>query len=127
MNPSERPARRFIELRKFRRLEPPAGSLLSFMHLALPVNVSEEETEGDGALLNLSPGGCKIASETQITLGQPYSLILQLPFLPTPITIESAIVRWVRADAFGFKFESIQREQEEQLRDLLHRLRAIGS
>lgn len=126
MKSSDQPARRFIELRKHRRLAPPPGSLLSFTHLALPVGASEEG-EGDGTVLNLSTGGCKISSETIITLGQPYSLILQLPSFPTPITIEAAIVRWIGEQTFGFKFDAIQREQEEQLRELLHRLRSTTS
>jgi hypothetical protein len=129
MKPSEQPeqpARRFIELRKHRRLAPPPGSLLSFTELALPVGASEER-EGDGTVLNLSTGGCKISNETIITLGQPYSLILQLTTCSTPIIIEAAIVRWIGEQTFGFKFDAIQREQEEQLRELLHRLRSTTS
>lgn len=62
-----------------------------------------------------------------VTLGHPYSLIIQLPSFPTPITIESAIVRWIGEQTFGFKFDAIQQEQEEQLRELLHRLRATNA
>jgi hypothetical protein len=124
MNASDHPARRFIELRKHRRLVPPPGSLLSFSLLALPAGIGQEAEEGDGTVLNLSTGGCKIGSETVITLGQPYTLILQLPSLPTPITVETAMVRWISEQTFGFRFETIQRDQEEQLRELLHRLRS---
>jgi c-di-GMP-binding flagellar brake protein YcgR len=125
MNPYDHPPRRFIELRKYRRLAPPPGSLLSFTRLARPVGAPDEET-GDGTILNLSPGGCKIASEGMITVGQPYSLILQLPSFPAPISIDAAIVRWIGEDAFGFKFDALQPEQEEQLRDFLHRLRSAA-
>jgi hypothetical protein len=126
MNASDHPARRFIELRKHRRLMPPPGSLLSFTLLALPTVAGIEAQEGDGTVLNLSTGGCKICSETIMTLGQPYTLILQLPFLPTPITVETAIVRWTSEQTFGFRFDAIQRDQEEHLRELLHQLRSTS-
>ncbi len=122
MSPSDAQARRFIELRKHRRLTAPPGALLSFSQLALPSGRAEE-AEGDGTILDLSSGGCKILSEIAVTVGQPYSLIIQLPSFPTPIIIEAAIVRWFGNQTFGFKFDAIQQQQEELLREILQRLR----
>ena len=127
MKASDPPARRFIDLRKHRRLVPPPGSLLSFTRLAMTADGCDAVDEGDGIVLNLSTGGCGIETGTLMTLGQPYSLILQVPSLPTPITVDTAIVRWIGEQMFGFRFDAIQREQEEQLRELLHRLRATTS
>lgn len=123
MPPADAQARRFIELRKHRRLTPPPGALLSFAQLALPSETAEE-SEGDGTILNLSSGGCKILSEIPVKVGQPYSLIIQLPSFPTPITVEAAIVRWINELTFGFKFNAIQKGQEELLQEVLRRLRA---
>jgi c-di-GMP-binding flagellar brake protein YcgR len=126
MTPADAQARRFIELRKHRRLTPPPGALLSFAQLT-PAGETAEESEGDGTILNLSSGGCKILSETPVTIGQPYSLIIQLPTLLTPITIEAAIVRWINAHVFGLKFAAIERDQEEQLREVLQHLRVSAA
>lgn len=124
MAPSDIQGRRFIELRKHRRLATPPGSLLSFVQL---VKTPEGAAEGDGMILNLSPGGCKISSEIAVSIGHTYSLIIQLPSFPVPITIDSAIVRWIGEHTFGFKFDTIRPEQEEQLKEYLQRLRASAS
>jgi hypothetical protein len=126
MTPADAQARRFIEFRKHKRLTPPPGALLSFAQLA-PPNETVQGAEGDGTILNLSPGGCKILSEIPVAVGQPYSLIIQIPSFPTPITIQEAIVRWINDHIMGFKFEAIQQDQEEQLREVLHQLRAASA
>lgn len=126
MIPSNAQARRFIELRKHRRLTPPPGALLSFAQLA-PPSETAEESEGDGTILNLSSGGCKILSEIPVKVGQPYSLIIQLPSFPTPITVEAAIVRWTSDLTFGVKFSAMQKGQEELLREVLRRLRTTSA
>lgn len=126
MTPSGSQARRFIELRKHRRLTPPPGALLSFAQL-VPLKETAEAFEGDGTILNLSAGGCKILSENPVVVGPPYRLIIQLPSFPNPITIEAAIVRWISNRMFGFKFDSIQQDQEEHLHEVLHQLRATSS
>jgi hypothetical protein len=124
MHPPFIPPRRLIELRKYRRVMLPPGSLLSFTGLAGPNDIAAG-IEGDGTLIDLSQEGCQIASETIITLGNPYTLILQLPSFPA-ITIESAIARWISTQSLGFKFDAIEKEQEEHLHDLLHQLRATA-
>jgi hypothetical protein len=102
----------------------PQGSLLSFTDLAFRA-CTAEAFEGDGTLIDLSQEGCQITTETMITLGHRYALILQLPCFPT-ITIDSASVRWISEQTFGVKFDMIERVQEEHLRDLLRQLRATA-
>jgi hypothetical protein len=116
--------RRFIELRKHRRVTPPPGSLLSFSAI-VPPHVPLAETEGDGTLVNLSPGGCKVLSDIAVLVGQPYRLILQTPFSTAPITIDSAVVRWAKPQEFGLKIVSIGPDQEERLLELFHYLRSL--
>ena len=126
MAPSDAQSRRFIELRKHRRLTAPPGALLSFSQLVLPIEAAEE-AEGDGTILDLSPGGCKMNSEITLAIGRTYSLIIQLPSCPSPVTIEAAMVRWIGDQAIGFKFDAIQPEQEEHLREYLNRLRSTAA
>lgn len=85
------------------------------------------EREGDGAVINLSPGGCMIVSEVAVLVGQHYRLIIQSPSALAPITIDSAIVRWAHSQEFGVKIVSIGPDQEERLFELFQRLRATAS
>ncbi len=120
------PHRRFIELRKHKRVTLPAGSLLSFSAVSGPHKV-EGEVEGDGSILNLSPGGCKVVSGVEVKIGQHYQLIIQLPSVPAPITVDSAVVRWVHTDEFGVKILCMAPDQEERLLELFHRLRSAAA
>ena len=120
-DPSLHPPR-FIELRKHRRLTAPPGSLLSFSAIILPGH-SDGESEGEGTILNLSPGGCMIVSDTPVLNGQPYQLIIQSPSALAPITIDSALVRWAHGHEFGLKIVSIGPDQEERLLEFFRRLR----
>jgi len=117
---------RFIELRKHRRVMPPPGSLLSFSAIFQSGRL-DGDSEGDGTILNLSPGGCMILSDIAVMIGQPYQLIIQSPSVLSPITIDSATVRWARTHEFGLKIVSIGPDQEERLLELFHRLRSIAS
>lgn len=123
MSDANAQARRFIELRKHRRVTPPPGWLLSFAAIVRPGQQAAEH-EGDGTILNLSPGGCRIVSEIAVMIGQQYQLIIQPPLASTPIMVDSAVVRWSHSHEFGIKIVSIGPEQEERLLELFHRLRS---
>lgn len=125
MSDSNTQGRRFIELRKHRRVTPPPGSLLSFAAIVRPDHL-DAETEGDGAILNLSPGGCMILSDIGVMIGRQYQLIIQSPSALAPIIIDSAIVRWAHPHEFGVKIVSIGPDQEERLLELFQRLRSTA-
>ncbi|HEY6084697.1 MAG TPA: PilZ domain-containing protein [Nitrospira sp.] len=111
-----------IERRKHRRCVLPPGSLLSFSPVvSQPDNAAEHE--GEATVLDLSQGGCRIGSEIDLALERPYSLIIQLPYYPNPVTVESAIARWAGTQTFGVMFIAIQREQEQYLEEFLEYLR----
>ncbi len=117
--------KRLIERRQHKRIALPPGSLLSFT--AIDPSASPGEHEGDGTVVNLSYRGCQLVTDAAVLVGREYNLIIQVPAFPHPVTVECATVRWADANAFGFKFELIQREQEEQLREFLHRLRSTAA
>jgi hypothetical protein len=121
MTPPDLSLDRIIERRKHRRSMLPPGSLLSFS----PVTASSDgslDAEGDGILLDLSQGGCRVSSESSVLLEQPYTLIIQLPDFRRPVTVESAIARWKGANTFGVMFIAMRREQEQSLSDFLRHL-----
>jgi hypothetical protein len=115
------PRPRISERRKHQRIELPPGSLLSFSPIAASV---EQLAEGEGLVLDLSQGGCLVSSETKVEIAKPYSVILQIPGLPQPLSIESAIARWTSDDTFGIMFIGMQKEQEQFLLAYLKSLRS---
>ncbi len=116
------PPRRIIELRKHQRLSTPSSALFSFKQLVVPAQWPDD-AEGEGALLDLSLGGCRLLSETPLTLGQEYHLILQISVERPPIPVEAAVVRWIEDNTYGLKFTSMDRHDESHLRDLLAEIR----
>jgi len=123
MTPFDAQTQRMIERRKHRRSALPPGALLSFSPIAAPTDAALE-TEGDGLIIDLSRGGCRVNSETAIVMEQPYSLIIQLPNFPQPVTVESAIARWKGKQMFGVMFIAMRREQERSLCEFLENLPA---
>ena len=59
------------ERRRTPRYKALKGSLLGFL------SANHEEIQGDGVLLDLSKGGCRITSEIPLTVSQYYRLVLQ--------------------------------------------------
>jgi hypothetical protein len=114
--------RRIIERRKHPRILTPSGALFSFKRPIEPVE-SEEHTEGEGAITDLSHEGCRLLSDIPLVIGEPYHLILQVSKKSRPIIIEAAVVQWTHEKTHGLKFTSLQAIHESHLRELLLELR----
>ena len=110
--------RRIIELRKHPRIFTPSGALFSLKRLISPAQ-SEEHTEGEGTLIELSLGGCRLLSDIPLEIGERYNLILQVTKKSCPILVEAAVVRWTKERTYGLKFTSLQSIHESHLRELL--------
>ncbi|MEQ1794413.1 MAG: PilZ domain-containing protein [Nitrospira sp.] len=115
--PSGQP-KRIIDLRKHQRIITPSSALFSFKQLVVPAQLLDE-VEGEGAVIDLSLGGCRLLSDTPLALGQEYHLILQISVERPPIPVEAAVVRWIDDNTYGLKFTSIDTRDESQLRNLL--------
>ncbi|BCA55690.1 hypothetical protein W02_28300 [Nitrospira sp. KM1] len=111
------------ERRKHSRSALPPGSLLSFSPVTMPQG-STQNLEGEGVILDLSPGGCRVSSDQAVMIGHPYSLIIQLPYYPAPVQVESAIARWISNQSFGVMFIAMHQEQERHLCEFLEYLRS---
>jgi c-di-GMP-binding flagellar brake protein YcgR len=122
MTPPQSQARRIIELRQHPRIAAPSGALLSFKRLVVPVQFNLD-TEGDGALINLSLGGCQLRSDVALNVSERYNLILQVFSESAPMIVEAAIVRWARDNNYGVKFTSLPPASEERLHELLQEIR----
>lgn len=107
------PAR--IELRQHQRCVAPPTCLLSFAPFA-PTSSFNGDAEGEGVVLNLSPGGCKISSEAGVQVGDAMSLIILLPGESSPTAVDLALVRWGKELCFGVEFVSMGTVEQDRLR-----------
>ena len=110
--------RRIIERRKHPRIRTPSTALLSFKCHIDPFQ-SEDRAEGDGRLIELSLGGCRLLYDIPLEIGKRYHLILQVSKKSRPIIVEAAVVQWTQGNICGLKFSSMQAIHESYLRDLL--------
>lgn len=114
--------KRIIDLRKHPRIPLPAGALFSFRRLVVPVRLGEV-VEGEGAIVDLSIGGCRLLSDVPLIIGQEYNLIFQISMEQPPIPVDAAVVRWTNNTTYGLKFISIDTRDEARLQNLLLEIR----
>lgn len=107
-----------IELRQHRRCPVAETCLLSFAPFA-PTLSFNGDAEGEGTILNLSPGGCKISSEAGVKVGDAMSLIILLPGETAPTAVDLALVRWGKDLSFGVEFVSMGTAEQDRLRQFL--------
>lgn len=122
MVPPNAQSKRIINLRKHQRVIAPPSALFSFKQLAVPVELLNT-IEGEGAIIDLSFGGCRLRCGTPLTVGQEYHLILQVSVERPPIPVEAAVVRWTQDNTYGLKFTSIATHDETQIKNLLMEIR----
>ena len=69
-----------------------------------------------GMMLDLSSHGCRVNTGMPLTLGATLQLHFVMPAREdTPVRIEEAIVRWVKASQFGLEFLAIAPQDEASL------------
>ncbi len=107
-----------IELRQHRRCVVPPACLLSFAPFAPTISFNGD-AEGEGVVINLSPGGCKISSDAGVNVGDAMALIILLPGEICPTAIDLALVRWGRDRHFGVEFVSMGTAELNRLRQFL--------
>jgi hypothetical protein len=74
---------------------------------------------GEGAVFNLSRGGCAIETSMYTGVNDPVSLQITVSNQPTPITIELGKVRWSTQREFGVEFMVVEPASKRRLDDFL--------
>jgi hypothetical protein len=75
--------------------------------------------EVEGVTLDLSIGGARIESELQVFPGKQLRVRLVVPGEEEPLSINQALVRWVREDTFGLEFLGLDQEDRDDLEELI--------
>jgi c-di-GMP-binding flagellar brake protein YcgR len=73
----------------------------------------------EGTMFDLSTGGCAVASTTSVQSGSAVRMLIRATDLGSPITIESAAVRWSQHGEFGVEFVGLSEVDQNRLRRLL--------
>ena len=79
------------------------------------VEYRHAQGQGDGMLMNLSLHGCGINGAPPFSGGTRLRLRLWLPDQALPVTVEQAIVRWVKDDSFGVSFLKVHPDAQARL------------
>lgn len=74
---------------------------------------------GEGTVMDLSAGGCRIAGQGAVPPGSMLELRFQLPGQPTPLEIGLATVRWAKGPDIGVEFLQVRKDVEERLRQFI--------
>jgi hypothetical protein len=77
------------------------------------------DTEGEGVVLDLSKGGCRVQCETAVSVGTEIEAQIYFPDYEWPLKVGRAGVRWTNGDVFGVEFLDLRPAQKERLRTLL--------
>ena len=78
--------------------------------------------ESFGTIVNLSEGGCRIQTDTQVYAGIQLTLRLHVQNEDAPITIEQATVYWNGVGEIGMGFITIAPPDRKRLSHLIERL-----
>ncbi|HEU4684396.1 MAG TPA: PilZ domain-containing protein [Nitrospira sp.] len=73
----------------------------------------------EGTMFDLSQGGCAVASTTSVQSGTAVRILIRATDLGSPITIESAAVRWSQHGEFGVEFIGLSEIDQSRLHRLL--------
>lgn len=74
----------------------------------------------EGTMFDLSAGGCAVASMSSIQPGSAVRILIRATDLGSPITIESAAVRWSGHGEFGVEFVGLSEIDQSRLHRLLN-------
>lgn len=77
---------------------------------------------GEGTVIDLSLGGCRISGQGTVKPGTMLELRVQLPDHPHHLEIGLAAVRWAKNAEFGVEFLQVRKDVEADLRQIIARL-----
>jgi c-di-GMP-binding flagellar brake protein YcgR len=73
----------------------------------------------EGTMFDLSARGCAVTSMSSIQPGSAVRILIRATDLGSPITIESAAVRWSEGGEFGLEFLGLSEIDQRRLHRLL--------
>lgn len=84
--------------------------------------VKGKAVRGEGELIDLSPGGCRVRSPVAVQPGTELELYIFAGEESNPITIDGAIVRWMKASEFGVSFDQVRAPVQRRVIEVWRKL-----
>jgi len=97
-----------VELRRYPRITVEFGSTFKGDQIA-----------GQGTLVDLSFGGCRIKSKVKVRQGLKLGVQIALPDEEWPLQIEECDVRWTDGKVFGLEFTQLRPDQHARITRIL--------
>ena len=82
------------------------------------------QPDGEGIMLDLSKGGCRLESPLVILPGLLLELRIYVPGLEWPLMIDGADVQWVSGQIAGLAFVRIRQTEQQRLDEVITNLSA---
>jgi hypothetical protein len=89
------------------------------MEMRFPISFSGPEATGEGVMLNFSMAGCNFSTSAPIADGAILRLELHVTPGVAPITVEAALVHYVRVGNVGVEFLRWSESERERLQVLV--------
>ena len=89
-----------------------------------PINFQGEDIVGEGAVVNVSLGGCEVESRVPVQPKTYLGLRIAVSTATAPLEVEVAPVRWSDGHKFGIEFMCMQADAQELLRQFVETLEA---
>jgi PilZ domain len=85
------------------------------LEITCPMTFYGQGISGEGSVVNLSMGGCTVRTDAKVESGAIINLSLQISKDVTPVIVDAAMVRDVRAGTIGLEFLLWQQSERERL------------
>jgi len=85
------------------------------MEIDFPIGFAGDDIRGDGAVLNVSMGGCRFKTGAQLGLGTILRVELRVSADLPPVIVDAAVVRSVGGGSIGVEFLQWQEGERQRL------------
>lgn len=89
--------------------------------------ITQYTVEGEGTVIDLSIGGCRVETETMVSAGSYLELRIHVSGVDEPVRIERALVPWARGREFGVGFIRIPPGEQKRLSKVVQDLESDAS
>ncbi|MFQ5992681.1 MAG: PilZ domain-containing protein [Nitrospiraceae bacterium] len=88
----------------------------------VPVVFKGTNIAGEGAVYNISAGGCMIEGNQEVEQGAVLALSIRMADQEPPLMVAQASVQWVMRQKFGLKFLQLEEQEKARLRQWIKSL-----
>lgn len=85
------------------------------MPMSFPLTFQDKNLNGKGTAINVSMGGCRFSTLSQVAIGVILQLGLRISDDVPPVEVDAAVARYVRGQSVGVEFLQWRQSERERL------------